>query len=275
MSASLQIGPLALPYTLLLVLGAVALGLFVGKRFGRTTGVDIEPLTFRVLMVALVLARIAFVWQYKAVYLDAPLSMLDIRDGGWNAQAGVIAAWTYTLLLIRSRSTLRKPLLAAVGSASLLWIAGSVALLMVQQIEIRLPAITLTTLDGRTTALTTFEGKPTVVNLWATWCPPCQREMPVFQRAQADHPELHFVFVNQGESAEKVVHFLISRNLDLRNVLLDPKSQAGMQFQQSGLPATLFFDAQGRLVDQRVGALSQATLAQRLAALLPATPSQP
>ena len=275
MTPSIQIGPLVLPSSLLLFFAAVALGIFVGKRVGRRTGIDVEPHTFHVLIVAVVLARIVFVWQYKDAYLEAPLSMLDIRDGGWNALAGVIAAWAYTLFLIRPRPALRKPLLAAIGTASALWIAGSIALPMLQQEQVRLPIITLSTLDGATTPLPSFEGKPTVVNLWATWCPPCQREMPVLQRAQADHPELHFVFLNQGESAETVQRFLASRNLDLRNVLLDPKGQAGAHFKQSALPATLFFDAQGRLVDQRIGELSHATLAQRLASLLPSPQSQP
>jgi len=97
--------------------------------------------------------------------------------------------------------------------------------------------------------------------------PTITNKVPVLQRAQADHPELHFVFLNQGESAETVERFLASRNLDLRNVLLDPNSQAGAHFGQSALPTTLFFDATGRLVDQHLGEFSPATLMQRLTAL--------
>jgi len=275
MTASLQIGPLAVPMSLLVILAAVALGMFVGKRVGRSTDIDVEPQTIRVLLVAVVLARLAFVWQYRDAYLEAPLDILDIRDGGWDPQIGAIAAWAYTLILIRHRPTLRKSLLAAIGSASVFWMAGSITLLMLPQDEAQLPAIALPTFDGTTTSLTSFEGKPTVVNLWASWCPPCRREMPVLQRAQANHPELHFVFLNQGESAENVQRFLTNRNLDLRNVLLDPKGQAGTQFSQSALPTTLFFDARGRLVDQRIGELSHATLQQRLAALASSSISKP
>lgn len=275
MSPSLQIGPLALPAPLLLAFGAVALGIFIGQRAARKAAIDVEPLLFRLLLVAAVVARLAFVWQYKDAYLESPLDILDIRDGGWDAQAGVIAAWLTMLVLILRRPVLRTPLLAGVGAASAVWLAGSIGLLSIAREETRLPAIALPTFNGATTSLTSFEGKPTVLNLWATWCPPCQREMPVLQRAQAEHPELHFVFLNQGESAEKVQHFLSSRKLALRNVLLDPKGQAGAQFSQSALPATLFFDAQGRLVDQRIGELSHATLAQRLAALSPTPASKP
>ncbi len=275
MNASLQIGPLALPYALLLVVSAVTLGMFVGHRVGRREGIDLEPHTWRVLLVAVVFARIAFVWQYRATYLDAPLGIVDIRDGGWNALAGVAAAWVYALIRAGRRRAGRKPLLAMVSSASAVWILGSIALPLLPQNEASLPAVTMPRMEGGTTSLADLEGKPTVVNLWATWCPPCQREMPVLQRAQAEHPELHFVFLNQGESAQQVQGFLASRQLALRNVLLDPQGKAGAHFGQSALPATLFFDAKGRLVDQRIGELSHATLAQRLAALRPPPTSQP
>ena len=273
MSTSLQIGPLTLPYELLLIAGAVALGTFVGKRIGRRIGTDADPHLFRVMLIAVVIARIAFVWQYRAVYLDAPLGILDIRDGGWNAPAGMVAAWVAALLQALRRRALRAPLLAALGSASVVWALGSLTLALLPQDEVLLPAITLSRMDGGTKSLRSFEGKPTVVNLWATWCPPCQREMPVLQRAQAAHPEMHFVFLSQRESAEAVRDFLADHRFDLRNVLLDVDGQAGARFDQFALPTTLFFDATGRLVDQRVGELSHATLAQRLDALRPSPTS--
>jgi thiol-disulfide isomerase/thioredoxin len=270
MSTVLQVGPLVLPFSLLLMLGASALGLWIAQRVGLRAGIDVQPQTLRIGLVAVVVARLAFVWQYRAAYFSAPLDILaviDIRDGGWDSQIGVIAAWAYALILVRRDPVLRKPLLTAMACASAVWIGGSIALLWLPQHKTQLPAIAFASFNGQTASLTSFKGKPTVVNLWATWCPPCRREMPVLQRAQADHPDLHFVFLNQGESSDKVQRFLTSHRLDLRNVLLDPKGQAGSAFNQSGLPTTLFFDAQGRLVDQRVGELSHATLAQRLAAL--------
>jgi thiol-disulfide isomerase/thioredoxin len=267
MNASLQLGPLVMPYGLLLIVAAIALGLYLGKRAGRVVGVDPEPQAFRVLMVAVVVARLAFVWQYKDAYLESPWGILDIRDGGWDAQVGVVAAGLYTLTVVRRQAALRKPLLTTVAWATALWFVGSIGLLVLRD-DVRLPKLALQAMDGAPTSLASFEGKPTVVNLWATWCPPCVREMPVLQRAQTEHPEINFVFLNQGESPEKVQLFLARYNLNLRNVLLDRKGQAGAQFNQAALPTTLFFDGSGRLVDQRVGELSQATMAQRLGALV-------
>jgi thiol-disulfide isomerase/thioredoxin len=130
-----------------------------------------------------------------------------------------------------------------------------------------MPALSLPALDGRSVALTGFLGKPTVVNLWATWCPPCRREMPLLQQAQVAHPELNFVFINQGETREDIVRYLQGQSITLRNVLIDARRATGAAFNEQALPTTLFFDAQGRLVSTRVGALSEATLAQRLGVL--------
>lgn len=267
MHASLQLGPLSLPYSLLLALAAVVLANVLGVRLGRRQGVDLEPALFKVLLATVVGARLAFVWQYSSAYLAAPLGMLDIRDGGWDAQAGLIAGWLTVLWLARTHPPQRKPLVATLGVASAFWILGSTVLVLQSPDDVVMPELQLTALDGTHQSLRTFEGRPTVVNLWASWCPPCRREMPALQQAQADHPQVHFVFVNQGEPADKVVGYLAAHQLTLRNVLLDPKVQAGRQLGHRALPTTLFFDAQGRLVDTRVGELSRATLAQRLAAL--------
>ena len=130
-----------------------------------------------------------------------------------------------------------------------------------------MPKLALQSMDGTTIALASFEGRPTVVNLWATWCPPCQREMPVLHAAQRSRPDVNFVFLNQGESAQQVAAYLGKSGLALRNVLLDGRGEAGAALGHRALPTTLFFDSRGRLVDTRVGELSEATLAERLASL--------
>ena len=89
----------------------------------------------------------------------------------------------------------------------------------------------------------------------------------MLQQAQIENPNVNFVFLNRGESAEQVNQFLVRHRLDLRNVLLDADGAIGAKFGQNAFPTTLFFDAKGRLVDRRIGELSRATLAQRLEAL--------
>ena len=162
---------------------------------------------------------------------------------------------------------MQKPLRSALMVGTVVWAVGTVALSVRPDTGQALPALNLTSLEGRPINLAEFKGKPTVVNLWATWCPPCVREMPVLHQAQVDRPGVNFVFLNQGESTEKVGAWLQARNLPMRNVLMDANRQAAAAFKQRALPTTLFFDAKGRLVSTRIGELSAATLTERLQAL--------
>lgn len=268
MTQALTFGPLVLPAPLLLALGAMLLGFWTGSWAARRSGAAalIERPLNQLLLICLLAARLGFVWPYRDAYLSEPWSLLDLRDGGWNAQAGIVAAWVYTLLLVRREPSLRRALLLAVGGASGLWIVGSVLLRVLPDEAPRLPAIEVQTLDGERRSLQDFAGRPTVVNLWASWCAPCRREMPVLAQAQRRHPGVHFVFLNQGERTEQVQAYLQRSGLDLQHMLLDRKGVAGATY-SNALPTTLFFDADGRLVAQRIGELSTASLGEKLKAL--------
>ena len=272
MNQALQIGPLSLPYSLLLTLLAITLGGFVARRLARSAGTEVEPTLTHMLLVGLVAARLAFVWQWREQYLKLPLSILDIRDGGWEPAAGLVVALLFGLQRAYRRTGLRKPVVAAVLTTGMVLLLGGVATFLMASSAAPLPPLTLSSLDGRPVALAGFAGKPTVVNLWATWCPPCQREMPVMQQAQAANPDVNIVFVNQGEEARTIAAFLDRHSLTLRHVLVDQQHQTGAALGHRALPTTLFFDAQGRLADTRIGELSQATLTQRLTSLRAASP---
>lgn len=134
-----------------------------------------------------------------------------------------------------------------------------------------LGSVPLTTLQGEPADLvTSAKGRPIVVNLWATWCPPCREEMPLLALAQQRENSVRFVFVNQGESAAVVRRYLYDEILSLDNVLLDPSSRLRPAVGSRGLPTTLFYDAQGRLVGRHAGALSKEALASKLNLLRPA-----
>jgi thiol-disulfide isomerase/thioredoxin len=267
LSSGLQLGPFALPYTLLLVLAAFGAAMVAGKLFGREHAREVDNLLWQAMLAGFVVARLAFVWQFRDSYLAAPLGMLDIRDGGWAPLPGFAAGALLALLRSWPRPLLRRPLWSALATGMVIWGVGTLVLEARTADGPRLPPLALASLEGAPVKLSDFQGKPTVVNLWATWCPPCVREMPVLHQAQVDHPSVNFVFVNAGEPAQRVQSWLQGRRLPLRNVLLDQANQVSRHFQAPGFPTTLFFDARGVLVSVRVGELSAATLRARLAAL--------
>ncbi|MDN5864608.1 MAG: TlpA family protein disulfide reductase [Gammaproteobacteria bacterium] len=126
------------------------------------------------------------------------------------------------------------------------------------------PNVKLLTLSGDSVQLDALvrrhRGRPVVINLWASWCPPCRAEMPLLEEAQRRYPGILFLSANQGESFAAVLTFLQSENLKLNHVLLDPRQQLGRRV----LPTTLLYYAQGKLIDLHRGMFSRATLAHAL-----------
>lgn len=271
--AGITIGPFSFPAALLVVFGAVGIALAVGHAVSGPARGRAERLFWAVLAASVLAARAAFVARYWSAYSDAPLQALDMRDGGFDAVAGSVAGLAVAAILAWRNPAERKAVLAATLAGAVAWAGGNALAALAAPVR-PLPDMTLSRLAGGDTNLRAFQGRPVVINLWASWCPPCRREMPALARAQRLHPEAVFVFVNQGEPADAVRRYLHDQGLALDNVLLDAEGRLAKETGSPGLPTTLFFGAGGRLVDQRVGELSSATLAQRLQALV-AGPKQP
>ena len=131
------------------------------------------------------------------------------------------------------------------------------------------PSATLYELGGAPVPLSEATAdRLTLVNLWATWCPPCRREMPVLQQGQQDYPAVRFLYANQGENADTVRQYLGAEGLRLERVLLDPHRDLGRAL-GGGLPTTLLVDAEGRVVNSHLGPLSPASLHHFLRPHLP------
>lgn len=296
MTPAIRLGPLVFPTELAILIAAAMAGLLAAWLFNRRRGRDadrskrisdpddpdhqqdrtlsaashsdraaaLSSALWRALIVGLLVSRLAFVWQFRQHYLTDPISILDARDGGWNGLAGLAAAWLYALVAVLRQRAPRPALIGALAVASAVWLAGGHVLAPAREAHPDLTGLTLTQLDGTPVALSAFQGKPTVINLWASWCPPCRREMPAFAAAQTAHPDVNFVFLNQGETLQDVERFLRQHAPGLLNTLQDAASTASQTFSNRGLPATLFLDADGQLRDVRVGELSAASLAQRV-----------
>lgn len=209
-------------------------------------------------------ARLGYIAWWWEDYFAAPMSMIAVGDGGFLWWVGVLAALSFVWWRTRAKQVQRRPVLAGMltGVASWLVAAGMVGLLLQSP---PMPGVQLITLDERPASLHSYVGRPTVVNLWATWCPPCRREMPVFEQAQAEFPGIAIVMVNQGESAQQAQAFLEGEGLALTDVLLDPFSRTMQTMGTRALPTTLFFNEQGQLVDSHLGEITMASLRSRVA----------
>lgn len=263
---TMDVGPLALGVGHVLLLVSLLLATLVGWWLGRKRQVNPEALIFRLLLAALLGARLAFVALYAGHYRDAPWRVLDIRDGGFIAWGGLLAAALLGCWYLWRRPELRTALGAGMATGLLVWGMGSLVLHTLER-GTRLPDLALRDVQGRSVMLREHLGQPMVINLWATWCPPCRREMPVLAEAQRLYPQVTFVFANQGEGAGEVRTFLASQTLQLDNVLLDSGGRLGQLVGSRALPTTLFYDAEGRQVGSHLGELSSASLARALETL--------
>jgi thiol-disulfide isomerase/thioredoxin len=271
-----SLGPVPMPLVLLIVSVAIAaiVGRVVVARVPAQPSVPLFSVFFDMLLVGLIAGRLVFVLQYLPLYRADPWSVIRPGDGGYSIWAAVLAGLAFGAWRARRNEALRRPLAwgAVAGLGAWAALAGSLTLL--EQAHIRLPEMQLTRLEGDPIQLSTLAGRPIVVNLWATWCPPCRREMPALAEGERAHPDVTFVFVNQGEAEADVRNYLRSESLQLQNVVLDPFSAVAQATGARGLPTTLFFDRDGRLVDTHVGELTRASLTHKLQRLV-ADPTQP
>ncbi|MFC5463007.1 prolipoprotein diacylglyceryl transferase family protein [Massilia niabensis] len=262
---AINLGPLALPVRVVAPLLAMAAASVAGAWWTRRRAVDPSNTLWHMALWGLLAARAAFVLKHFDTYLADPLDILDIRDGGFVAFAGLLVALAIGADAARRERALQRPLATSVLAGIAVW-AGATLAFGSLAAPAPLPDLALRRLDGSLLSLR-GSGKPVVVNLWATWCPPCRREMPALGAAQAANPGVAFVFVNQGEEAAVVQRYLDDERIALNNVTLDPARQVARATQAVGYPTTLFYDAEGRLVARHMGELSRAQLNEQLGAL--------
>ena len=114
--------------------------------------------------------------------------------------------------------------------------------------KLEAPAMQAVDLQGQTRSLADYRGRVVLLNFWATWCPPCRREMPSMERlrrSMAGRP-LEILAVDSAETPEDVRAFL--KTLDLGfPILLDPDGQNTRRWKVYALPTTFLLDGEGRI----------------------------
>jgi peroxiredoxin len=131
------------------------------------------------------------------------------------------------------------------------------------------PAFPLRDTSGKSVALNAYRGHVVVMNLWATWCPPCRAEMPDLQRLSDAYAARGLVVlgVNQGESAQRASEFARALRIQFP-ILLDAEQQYGRTFTALGLPTTVVIDRSGVIARGYDGALSYPQMVDAVAPLL-------
>jgi peroxiredoxin len=116
---------------------------------------------------------------------------------------------------------------------------------------------TLTDLTGHTWKLQDLGGKVVLVNFWATWCPPCLKEMPDLESLYTRFKDQGFVILGiSDEDASKVKPFIARRNVTYP-VLLDPGRKVNDLFQIKGIPRSFVYDRSGKLVAESIDMRTQ------------------
>lgn len=132
--------------------------------------------------------------------------------------------------------------------------------------------VPFTATDGAAASLSTFRGTPIVVNLWATWCAPCVKEMPAFDEVateQAAQPSgVRIIGVNVGDSTQAATEFATELGISYPQYT-DPDGELSTALHVTGYPATAFVDADGKLLDVHQGAFTADELRAAIARNFP------
>ncbi|MFC0807389.1 prolipoprotein diacylglyceryl transferase family protein [Ensifer sp. P24N7] len=212
-------------------------------------------------LVGLAAARLGHVLQHPGSFATEPWRILAVWQGGFSWSGGA-AGVTVMLVVLFLRS--RK--LAGWAMASVVaGIVATAATFALTYSGTKVPPVTSVfhSLTGAETRIGS-NGRPTVLNLWATWCPPCRRELPMMAELAASTADVDFVFANQGEPSTKIAEYLRSANLNLPQAVLDPQLLLSRHYSAVGLPATLFLAADGTLAGSHLGEISREVLAQKI-----------
>jgi cytochrome c biogenesis protein CcmG, thiol:disulfide interchange protein DsbE len=130
------------------------------------------------------------------------------------------------------------------------------------------PAFTLTSMQGEEITLAGYQGKPVVLNFWASWCLPCRAEVPHFQDAAVKYNgQVVIVGIDQGEPRSLVSDFAAQFAITYP-LLLDPDNDVNRQYRVRALPTTIFIDANGVVRELFTGIINRAVLQDRIEHLL-------
>lgn len=256
---ALTLGPLFIPFSRLPALTALIVLIVCAEVFNKKYK-GLSLWAWLTVLASAFAARLVYAATSFSSYLSEPLSLLYFWQPGYNPLGAWLASLALAGWFIYKKPNLRKPLIG-------IWLAAAFTFIVLSQLfniataSASLPQMKLYNLNDEQINLADLSNKPTLINLWASWCPPCKREMPLLS-SYAEDPRFNLVLINQGESSFTLENFIRANNLYFlpTSLLLDQQQQAGGHFTNPGLPATYFYSAEGKLVERHFGELSRAQI---------------
>lgn len=275
---AISLGPFMLSAKAIYLIASVTI-FFIGaellqgiwRKYEPNTKLDFSNWAQNCLWVGLVAGRLTYVAQHFDSYQHDLISILYFWQPGYSINAVFVATVAVSFWYLRAL----KPLAAGLSwlAVSLgIWLGLSLLAPLNQNQERTMPALTLPILQqhgDQAQAVQLDQQKGAVIlNLWASWCGPCRREMPALVRFAEDHPEVRLWLVNQGESPQMVRRFIETNDDPIPEtlILLDPNQSLMQAIDGVGLPITLAYK-DGRLIDSHIGEVNHARLREMAKAI--------
>ena len=280
------LGPLLLTAFLQLILGFFVAFWLLGV-FSRRSKLDLSAgrgVLEGSFLIGLISARLAYAAANWNAYVEAPWSVVFFWLPGYYPILGIAIATVYFIwriwrIEVSTRWVFGRAALSSVAVTAILIIGVNAMVGLFSDPDIlrdgdRFPDFTLQSIDGDSVQLADFAGKSVVLNFWATWCPPCRREMPLLNAAHLQYADqgLAVLGLAVNEPASVVQPFIDTTGVQYP-ILVDVPGDHGSLgssssilslLGQKGLPTTVFLDSGGVIRRIYVGELSWAYLADQI-----------
>ncbi len=289
LNQTIQLGPLNLPWFILIFLSAYLAGSFLVKKIKGLEKKSVElterhiPNTFLIGFLIWKLSPLVF--SFSTIKAE-PLALLYLPGGNSGAILGIISGLAYLGFYIFKAGAKRPAFLKSSGVYLILMgITGGLTLLIlvifssptspsetaesaVIRTGIPAPDFILTDMNGTDYAINEQRGRWVILNFWATWCPPCRAELPElsdFYRVMEEE-EVRFLGINLTTSEKNpsdIPGFIIEHNIDFP-VLLDSSGSVSRLYSIQSIPTTIIIDPGGIIRDIKTGVVSRGWIEQRI-----------
>jgi thiol-disulfide isomerase/thioredoxin len=291
MPEGFSIGPLLIPTRPVAVILSLLLAVWISRRIAERMGLDArwsQQVAEGCALSGIIGARLGFVLMTWSAFRAAPWTALYFWQPGYSPYSGLLLGAAYAIWRVWQRPVdERRSYLGALGGGYAVGVVLAVTVLgtmnmftgpQVVQTGERVPDFTLVDLNANAVRFSDLEGQAVVLNFWATWCPPCRREMPLLDEFHKEYAArgLSVVGIDVGEDPNVVRRFVQSMGVeypiwvDATNERTEFDSTQGIhqRFGGVGLPTTVFIDPAGIVRDRHLGELNRALLQKQAEDLL-------